>query len=85
MFGEPASVRAWAGRRAEKPVRVAKFKADDIQNKMLHHGLSEVAEIVDARTRASSGLPSRVLVCFTPLCSSTVCSSCLFEDIGHTF
>lgn len=84
MFGKPANIRAWADRRAEKPVAAAKLKTEDCQNKMLHRSLSEVAEIVDARARASSGLPSQVLVCFTPLCSSTVFSSHLFEDLDHT-
>lgn len=85
MFGKPANIRGWAGRRAEKPVAVAKFKTDDCQNKTLHRDLTEVAEKVDARVRASSGLPSQVSVYFTPLFSSTVCSFHLFEDLDHTF
>lgn len=57
MFGKPANIRAWAGRRAEKPVTVAKLKTDDYQNKILHRGLSEIAEIVSSRGRTSSELP----------------------------
>lgn len=64
MFGTDwQTIRAWADRRTQKPVPVAKLKIDNYHGKILHYGLSEVGEIVKARGGTPFSLHPR------PLCA----------------